>query len=84
MSNAVVIHLSDEALRVAREYASALNSSTDEYLSQQAEQHLLATTDEKSERERRFRRFFGCVNSGDPHASDNERIDADLAREYGR
>ena len=31
---------------------------------------------------RRFRRFFGAVDSGDPHSGDNERIDADLAREY--
>jgi hypothetical protein len=30
-----------------------------------------------------IRRFFGSVSSGDPRAADNERIDADLAREYG-
>ena len=28
--------------------------------------------------------FFGTVNSGDPRSADNDRIDADLAREYGR
>ena len=27
--------------------------------------------------------FAGCVNSGDPNAGDNERIDDDLARAYG-
>jgi hypothetical protein len=27
-------------------------------------------------------KFAGAVASGDPHSSDNERIDADLAREY--
>jgi len=27
-------------------------------------------------------RFFGMFNSGDPDSSDNERIDADLARAY--
>jgi hypothetical protein len=26
---------------------------------------------------------MGAVDSGDPHAADNERIDTDLAREYG-
>jgi len=31
----------------------------------------------------RFQRHMGAVNSGDPHSADNERIDADLAREYG-
>jgi len=30
----------------------------------------------------RLMRFAGCVSSGDPHSADNERIDADLAREY--
>jgi hypothetical protein len=29
-------------------------------------------------------RYCGAVDSGDPHSADNERIDADLAREYGR
>ena len=28
--------------------------------------------------------FFGAVNSGDPRSADNERIEADLARAYGR
>ncbi len=30
-----------------------------------------------------FERHFGSFDSGDPNFSDNERIDADLAREYG-
>lgn len=28
-------------------------------------------------------RFFGMFDSGDPDSANNERIDADLAREYG-
>jgi hypothetical protein len=31
-----------------------------------------------------FERHFGALDSGDPRFSDNERIDADLAGEYGR
>ena len=31
-----------------------------------------------------FERHFGAIESGNPNSSDNERIDADLAREYGR
>jgi hypothetical protein len=30
-----------------------------------------------------IREFFGIWDSGDPNFADNERIDADLAREYG-
>ena len=29
------------------------------------------------------RRHFGSVRSGDPRSADNDRIDADLAKEYG-
>jgi hypothetical protein len=31
-----------------------------------------------------FEHHFGAWDSGTPRFSDNERIDADLAREYGR
>jgi hypothetical protein len=31
----------------------------------------------------RLHRFAGAIDSGDPHSSDNDRIDADLARAYG-
>ena len=40
------------------------------------------TEEEKQAARERFRRHRGAVSSGDPHGSDNERIDADLAREY--
>lgn len=33
--------------------------------------------------EQEFRSLIGSYDSGDPHSSDNERIDQDLAREYG-
>ncbi len=36
------------------------------------------------ERKADITQFFGMWSGGDPHGSDNERIDADLAREYGR
>jgi predicted nucleic acid-binding protein len=31
-----------------------------------------------------FERHFGAWDSGDPRFSENDKIDADLAREYGR
>jgi hypothetical protein len=42
------------------------------------------TKDESQAAWKRLRRHFGAVNSGDPDSADNDRIDADLAREYGR
>ncbi len=38
--------------------------------------------EEFERRKRAFERHFGAWNSGDPNSSDNERIDADLARAY--
>ena len=41
----------------------------------------LAEEERQAARERLLR-FAGAVNSGDPRSADNDRIDADLAREY--
>ena len=40
------------------------------------------TEDEERLAEERFARHFGSVASGDPNSADNEKIDADLVREY--
>ena len=46
--------------------------------------HRRNLTPEEIQRARAaFERHFGTFDSGDPNFSDNERIDADLAREYG-
>ena len=37
----------------------------------------------KGRHKRRLAKFMGCYKGNDPHAADNDRIDADLAREYG-
>jgi len=39
--------------------------------------------EELQEARERLLRHAGAANSGDPNSADNERIDADLAREYG-
>ena len=38
---------------------------------------------DKPKRKGDITKFFGMFDSGDPNSSDNDRIDADLAREYG-
>jgi hypothetical protein len=42
-----------------------------------------ATPEEVERRVRAFERHIGAWASGDPTSADNERIDADLATEYG-
>jgi hypothetical protein len=46
--------------------------------------HDSLSPDEVRRRVAAFERHFGAIDSGDPNSSDNERIDADLAKEYGR
>ena len=41
------------------------------------------TDDQKQAASLRFRRHFGEVHLSNPNGSDNDSIDADLAREYG-
>lgn len=41
------------------------------------------TDEERAEARARLKRHFGKAHSGDPTSGDNEKIDADLAREYG-
>ena len=42
----------------------------------------ILTPEEYEAARQRLMRHAGAVNSGDPNSADNERIDADLAREY--
>lgn len=54
-----------------------------EYLTRRAAERrpTLGEAERRAARDRLLR-YAGAVNSGDPNAADNERIDADLAREY--
>lgn len=41
------------------------------------------SAEERRRRVAAFERHFGAFDSGDPDFSNNERIDADLAKQYG-
>ncbi len=75
----VVQALQEEAARNGR----SLEDEILQFLSKTLPRPKPATPTEIERRKVRFRRFIGAWNSGDPDSSDNERIDADLAREYG-
>jgi hypothetical protein len=45
--------------------------------------HAPLTAQETQRRIAAFERHIGAFDSGDPRFSDNDRIDADLAKEYG-
>jgi hypothetical protein len=54
-----------------------------EYLARRAAERRPKLSEEERRAARdRLMRYAGAVNSGDRNSADNERIDADLAREY--
>jgi hypothetical protein len=80
----------EAALRAAAEQiASQTGQSPDEIIAEfrsriRASPRSDLSRDEQQAARQRLEAFFGSVDSGDPNSADNERIDADLAREYGR
>ncbi len=89
MEHKLIITLPDEVYQPLIETARELGQTPEELVARQVRQSNFRPRRKPSEAETqaaraRFERHFGAVNSGDPHSADNDRIDADLAREYGR
>jgi len=80
MSKTLTLELPDEVYEATREAAQASGQSP--------EAAIAAWLSERMEKNfsmpRGIEEFFGAWDSGDVHSADNDRIDADLAREYGR
>jgi hypothetical protein len=89
MSHPVTVQLSDEAYSALQLRAQVMAKSPAEVAAATLEEQFGGTTKKKlTDNERRtareqLRRHFGAVNLGRPTGTDNEGIDADLAREYG-
>ena len=88
MEHRLTITLPDEVYQPLVEAANNLGQTPEELAAQRVKQAtvpLRRKLSEEEERaaEERFARHIGAWSSGDPRSADNERIDADLAREYG-
>jgi hypothetical protein len=78
--------LEEKTLRALEERATAEGRSIGEVVADHLARHLPngePTPDGNGARAAAFERHIGAWDSGDPASADNERIDADLAREYG-
>lgn len=67
-------------------YSRNVRSMTTQERKQLAALILNELAEEKTDKQKRkgdIRKFFGMYKGGDPNGSDNEKIDADLARAYG-
>ncbi|MGH9941832.1 MAG: hypothetical protein ACRD9R_05650 [Pyrinomonadaceae bacterium] len=89
MEHKLTITLPDEVYQPLIKAARELGQTPEELVARQVSQSKLGSqrnlSDDAAQAARaRFERHFGASASGDPHFADNDRIDADLAREYGR
>jgi len=85
----MTLNISDELYDSFRQLASKqgklLEDVVTEWLSRHPARRQPAQAPDQAEAARqRFRRHFGAAHSGNPRSGDNDGIDADLVREYGR
>jgi hypothetical protein len=86
MSQLVTLELPDPVFAAVKEAAEQVGTTPATFIVRRLSAEFngkVRTPEELEEARRHFRSFCGSFHSGDPHAGDNERIDADLAREYG-
>ena len=70
--------------QMAAKYGRSVEQVALEYLANDAARPGVPLSKEEHDAAwERLLRHAGSFNSGDPHSADNDRIDADLAREYG-
>jgi hypothetical protein len=88
MSQIVAVQLPDKVYHALQKTAADAGMTSADWIASMIAQCFPLETDTRNEEEKqqardRFYQMCGFFTSGDPHGSDNERIDADLAREYG-
>jgi hypothetical protein len=87
MSKTVSFEIPDEIYELLQTVAGQMGLSTEEvaleWLARLAPKPRPKLTEEERQAAwQRLQRHAGAVDSGDPHSADNDRIDADLIREY--
>lgn len=88
MAHTLTIELSDDMFEAVRQVAQQTGKAPEVVALEGVARHVATTSvapradTDKSEAWQQLHRFFGAIDSGDPHSANNERIDADLAREY--
>lgn len=82
MEHLITIALPDEVVQPLSQIAR-LEGKTLEQIAIERISRSVMRQQPESEKKGDISRFFGIFDSGDPNFADNEKIDADLAREYG-
>ena len=88
MSKTLTFEIPDEIYEILEQRAAREGRTTESVALEWLAKTVHKPRPKLSEEERRaamedLLQFAGAVDSGDPRSADNERIDEDLAREYG-
>lgn len=88
MSKTITLEIPDEVFSNFQKQAESKGESTENFVLEIVLKNAPENKDSDSknaqEAEERFARWIGAVNSGNPRSADNEQIDADLVKEYGK
>ena len=88
MSKILTLEIPDEVFSSFQKIAESKGETAEKFVLEIVLKNFPKTANNNSETaeiaEERFSRWIGAVNSGNPRSADNEQIDADLAKEYGK
>ena len=89
MSKTLVLEIPDEVFSSFQRQAESKGETAEKFvleivLKNYSKSNGNITQQEKTDALNELMKFAGAVNSGNPRSADNEQIDADLAKEYGK
>jgi hypothetical protein len=84
MAKQLFLELSENVYEQLQQVASSSGQSIEDWLKTRIETQIfpLFEKEYKVAASGKIQRYFGIWGSGDSHSADNDRIDADLAKEY--
>jgi hypothetical protein len=89
MSKTLTLEIPDEVFSNFQKQAASKGETAEKFVLEIVLKNSPKTNGSLSEQEKEqaleeLMKFAGAVNSGNPRSGDNEQIDADLAKEYGK
>ena len=88
MSKTLVLEIPDEVFSSFQKQAESKGETAEKFVLEivlkNAPKKTNGNVENDEEAEKRFARWIGAANSGNPRSADNEQIDADLVAEYGK
>jgi hypothetical protein len=89
MSKTLTLEIPDEVFSSFQRQAESRGETAEKFVLEIVLKNLPKTNGSLTEQEKEqaledLMKFAGSINSGNPRSGDNEQIDVDLAKEYGK